>query len=216
MTFNSLIIVFGIVGLLLLITAARRFRVMNIGSGMFSGISAAVFLLLAAAAFLVSANLRTYQRLTAEQPAGEIEFSRIAPSQFNAVLTYPNGSTAYFFLRGDEWQVDARILKWQAAVNLAGFDTAFRLDRISGRYTHIEDEKAQPRTVYPLNPADALDVWELTRRHHSLMPWFDALYGSATFVPMADKASYQIDVTQSGLIARPLNQAAKDAVGGWH
>jgi hypothetical protein len=33
---------------------------------------------------------------------------------------------------------------------------------------------------------------------------------------MADKASYQISVSQSGLIARPLNQAAKDAVAGWH
>jgi hypothetical protein len=216
MTFNSLIIVFGVVGLLLLITAVRRFRVMNVGSGVFSSVSAAVFLLLAAAAFLISANLRTYQRLTAEQPAGEIEFSRIAPSQFNAALTYPNGTAAYFFLRGDEWQVDARILKWQAALNLAGFDTAFRLDRISGRYTKVEDETKQPRTVYALNPPDAIDVWELARRYRSFIPWFDALYGSATFVPMADKASYQIYVTQSGLIARPLNQAAKDAVGGWH
>jgi hypothetical protein len=216
MTFNSLIIVFAVVGLLLLLMSLRRFRVMNVGSGMFAGISAAVFLLLAAAAFLISANLRTYQRLTAEQPAGEIEFSRIAPSQFNAVLTYPNGTAAYFFLRGDEWQVDARILKWRAAVNLAGFDTAFRLDRISGRYTNIEDEKSQPRTVYALNPPDALDVWELAHRYHSFIPWFDALYGNATFLPMADKASFQIDVTQSGLIARPSNQAAKDAVAAWH
>jgi hypothetical protein len=216
MTFNALIIVFAVVGLLLLLTAVRRFHVMNIGSGVISGICAAVFLLLAAAALLISDNLRTYQRLTAEQPAGEIEFSRIAPSQFNAVLTYPNGTAAYFFLRGDEWQVDARILKWRAALNLAGFDTAFRLDRINGRYTHIEDEKTQPRTVYALNPPDALDVWEVAHRYHSFIPWIDALYGSATFLPMVDKASYQIDVTQSGLIARPLNQAAKDAVGGWH
>jgi hypothetical protein len=216
MTFNALIIVFGVVGLLLLLTAVSRFRVMNIGSGIFSGISAAVFLLLAVVAFLVSVDLRTYQRLTAEQPAGEVEFSRIAPSQFNAVLTYPNGTAAYFFLRGDEWQVDAHLLKWQAALNLAGFDTAFRLDRISGRYTHIEDEKTQPRTVYALNPPSALDVWDIAHRYHSLIPWIDAQYGSATFLPMADKASYQIEVTQSGLIARPSNQAAKDAVAGWH
>jgi hypothetical protein len=216
MTFNTLIYVFAAVGLLFLITALNRFRVMNVGSGAVYGVSAAVFFLLAVASFLLTADLRTYQRLTAEQPAGEIEFSRIAPTQFNGVLTYPDGTAAYFFLRGDEWQIDARILKWRAASNLAGFDTAFRLDRISGRYTHIEDEKTQPRTVYTLHPPGVLDVWDLAHRYHSLIPWFDASYGSATFVPMADNASYQISVSQSGLIARPLNQAAKDAVAGWH
>jgi hypothetical protein len=216
MTLNALIIVFGLIGFLLIITAVRRFQVMNVGSGAFSSATGLFFLALAAAAFLVGVNLRTYQRLTAEQPAGELQFTRIAPHQFNGVLTYPNGSVAVFFLRGDEWQVDARILKWQAPVNLAGFDTAFRLDRISGRYTQIEDERSQPRTVYALNPPDAVDVWELARRYHSWIPWFDALYGSATFVPMADKASYEISVSQSGLVARPLNQAAQDAISGWH
>jgi hypothetical protein len=44
----------------------------------------------------------------------------------------------------------------------------------------------------------------------------DALYGSATFLPMADGALYEIKVSQSGLVARPLNQAARDAVAGWH
>jgi hypothetical protein len=33
---------------------------------------------------------------------------------------------------------------------------------------------------------------------------------------MADGALYEIKVSQSGLIARPLNQAARAAVGGWH
>jgi hypothetical protein len=216
MTLNALIIVFGLIGLLLIFTAVRRFRVMNVGSGAFSSATGLFFVALAVAAFLVGVNLRTYQRLTAEQPAGELQFTRLGPHQFNGVLTYPNGSVALFFLRGDEWQVDARILKWQAPVNLAGFDTAFRLDRISGRYTQIEDERSQPRTVYPLNQPDAIDVWDLARRYHTWMPWFDALYGSATFVPMADKATYEISVSQSGLIARPLNQAARDAVSGWH
>jgi hypothetical protein len=32
---------------------------------------------------------------------------------------------------------------------------------------------------------------------------------------MADGALYEIKVSQSGLLARPLNQAARSAVGGW-
>jgi hypothetical protein len=44
----------------------------------------------------------------------------------------------------------------------------------------------------------------------------DALYGSATYLPMVDGALYEIKVSQSGLLARPLNQAAREAVGSWH
>jgi hypothetical protein len=33
---------------------------------------------------------------------------------------------------------------------------------------------------------------------------------------MADGALYEVTVSQSGLIARPLNDAARDAVVGWH
>jgi hypothetical protein len=216
MTLDALIIVFGLTGCLLLLAAFRRFRQRRIGGGMLSGISALVLFLLAACVFLVSANLRTYQRLTSEQPAGELELARVGAHQYSGILTYPSGQSSVFFLRGDEWQVDARILKWQAALNLVGFDTAYRLERISGRYSEIEDERNAPRTVYELNPPDRVDLWELARRYHEWMPWFDALYGSATYLPMADKALYQITVSQSGLVARPLNQAARDAVGSWH
>jgi hypothetical protein len=216
MPLNALIAVFGLVGLILLIVAVRRFRVMNIGSGVFSTVAALVFFLLAAAALALVLDLRSYQRLTSEAPAGELDLTRVAPHQYDAVLTYPNGTVAVFFLRGDEWQVDARILKWQASVNLLGFDTAFRLDRISGRYTNIEDERGQPRTVYALSPPAPIDLWDLARRYRRWLPWVDALYGSATFLPMADKGSYAIAASQSGLIARPLNEAARNAVSGWH
>jgi hypothetical protein len=42
------------------------------------------------------------------------------------------------------------------------------------------------------------------------------LYGSATYLPMADGADYEVTVSQSGLVARPLNDAARLAVGAWH
>jgi len=33
---------------------------------------------------------------------------------------------------------------------------------------------------------------------------------------MADKGSYEISASQTGLIARPLNEAARNAINGWH
>jgi len=216
MTFTALIAVFALVGILFLFAAVRRLRRRRILGGVWNGAAGLALILLCVCAALIGANLRTYQRLSFEQPAGELQFTRTGEREFNAVLTYPGGERANFALRGDEWQVDARVLKWHAFANLVGFDTAYRLERIGGRYTRIEDERAEARTVYALNPPQRIDPWELAHRYRSWLPWLDALYGSATFLPMADGALYEIKVSQSGLIARPLNQAARAAVGSWH
>jgi hypothetical protein len=216
MTFTALIVVCALLGLLFLVASVRRLRRRRVMGGMAHGATALILFLLAAVAVLIGSNLKTYQRLSYEQPAGELQLSRTGERQFNAVLSYPGGERANFELRGDEWQVDARVLKWRAFANLIGFDTAYRLERIGGRYSNIEDERAQPRTVYALNTAGRVDPWELIHRYHSWVPWMDALYGSATYLPMSDGALYEIKVSQSGLVARPLNQAAREAVSSWH
>ena len=41
----------------------------------------------------------------------------------------------------------------------------------------------------------------------------DARYGSAVYNPMQDGLSYIVCMTQTGLIARPNNQAAADVLG---
>jgi len=144
-----------------------------------------------------------------------VSFTRAGDAQFDARLTYPSGETQNFALRGDEWQIDARVLKWRPLANIVGFDTAYRLERIAGRYSDIDRERTALRTVYALNPPDRVDVWALVRAWHRYVPWIDALYGSAVYLPMTDGALYEVVVTQSGLIGRPLNQAARQAVGNW-
>ena len=216
MTITAPIILFALVGILCLFAAARRIRRRRVFGGVLIGATALVLILLSAVAALIAANLLTYQRLSFEQPAGELQLTRTGDREFNAVLTYPGGEHANFALRGDEWQIDARVLKWHAFANLVGFDAAYRLERISGRYTRLEDERSLPRTVYDLHTPGRIDPWELVHRYRSWVPWLDALYGSATFLPMADGALYEIKVSQSGLVARPLNQAAREAVGSWH
>jgi hypothetical protein len=216
MTFTALLIVLALVGILCLFAAIRRMRRRRVLGGALVGATGLVLILLGAGAALIAANLLTYQRLSFEQPAAELLLTRTGEREFNAVLTYPGGEHASFALRGDEWQIDARVLKWHAFANLVGFDALYRLERISGRYTRIEDERTQARSVYSLNPPQRIDPWDLVHRYHSWVPWMDALYGSATFLPMADGALYEVKVSQSGLVARPLNQAARDAVGSWH
>jgi hypothetical protein len=216
MTLTAPIILFALVGILCLFAAVRRIRRRKVLGGVLIGATALILILLSVVAALIAGSLLTYQRLSVEQPAGELQLTRTGDREFNALLTYPSGAHANFALRGDEWQIDSQVLKWHAFANLVGFDTVYRLERIGGRYTRVEDERSQPRSVYSLNPAQLIDPWDLVHRYHSWVPWMDALYGSATFLPMADGALYEITVSQSGLVARPLNQAARDAVAGWH
>jgi hypothetical protein len=216
MTFTALIVVCALFGVLFFAAAIRRLRRRRVVGGMAHGAAALIFFLAAAGAVLIGTNLRSYQRLTYEQPAGELQLTKVGDRQFNAVLTFPDGRRDSFALRGDEWQIDARVLKWHAFANLLGFDAAYRLERVSGRYTRLQDERNLPRTVYDLHEPGRIDPWELVHRYRSWVPWLDALYGSATYLPMADGALYKIDVSQSGLVARHLNQAARDAVGSWH
>ena len=118
MTFTALIAVCALFALLFFFTAIRRLRRRRVLGGMAHGAASLIFLLAAVCAVLVGTNLRSYQRLAYEQPAGELQLTKTGDRQFDAVLSYPDGQRDSFLLRGDEWQVDARVLKWHAFANL--------------------------------------------------------------------------------------------------
>jgi len=215
MLLYAIIAACGLAGLLFFGFSVRRLRQWRLVAGGFHGLAGACFLLAATTAGLLGFSLLTYERLTHEQLAAEVMLSRLGERRYLATLTYPSRRTQSFELRGDEWQVDAKVLKWRGLANIAGFDTVYRIERISGRYGDIDSERGAQRTVHVLNEPARIDAWELARRYRTYVPWVDALAGSATFLPMADGALYQVSVSQSGLIARPLNQAGRDAVAGW-
>ena len=206
------IAVFG--GLLLILACQRLLRARFLAAG---GSAVAGFLLLSCAAllFVVSLNLHTYSRLTYEQPVAEIVFEARAPQRYRATLTrMPAGEMQIFILSGDEWQLDARVLKWKGWANLLGLDAQYRLERVGGRYRDIEQERHAERTVYGLSENPGVDLWDLSTKYPRWLPFVDAVYGSATYMPMAEGARYQVSLTQSGLIARPLNSQAEQANRG--
>ena len=105
-------------------------------------------------------------------------------------------------LSGDELYVDAHILKWKPVANFVGLHTAYELARLSGRYRGIEDERSAPRTVHSLRVHRAVDLFGLRQRHAFLGRFFDAEYGSATFVPVTRPAEYEVRVSTTGLLMR--------------
>lgn len=205
----------GVVALLLLIASVRRLRDWRFASG-------AVFLALAAAAAalgtagaMLAASLHTYARLSQEQEAARAVFRELAPKRYEMLLVLKGEAARSFEIRGDEWQIDARVLKWKGLGTLLGLDTLYRFERLSGRYADTGQEKSAPRSVYPLAAETSFDLWSLLKEHQRWLPLADALYGSATYAPMADGAQFSINVSTTGLLVRPLNEPAKKALGGW-
>ena len=164
-----------------------------------------VLLLLTAAALAatVAISVRGYRALTHEEVAAVIRTEPAGDGRFVVRLERPDGRVETFRLAGDQVYVDARILKWKALANLIGLHTAYELDRISGRYRDLEDERNGPRTVFSLGKPKPLDLFDLRRRLPLLAPLVDAEYGSATFIAADAPAAWEVRVSTTGLLIRP-------------
>lgn len=206
---------FALLGLAILVAGLRRLRHRRIVSGCMRCVGSTVPLALAAALALLASNLYTYARLTAEQAVARLGFERLAEQRYRATLSTPDGRRASFELAGDEWQLDARVIKWQGWVTLAGMDPLYRLERLSGRYSSVAQERQGERTVIELGGERGLDLWRMANDYPAWIPFVDARYGSATYLPMADRAAYEVRITDSGLLARPLDPHTRSVVDQW-
>lgn len=205
----------GVIALLLLVEAVRRLRDWQMRTGIVFLVIAAVVAALGTAGAMLAAGLHSYARLTKEQEAARAVFRELAPKRYELLLVLRSAPARRFELRGDEWQIDARVLKWKGMGTVLGLDTLYRFERIGGRYADTADEKNAPRTVHALPAQAGFDLWALLKEQQRWLPLADALYGSAAYAPMADGAQYAVNVSATGLLIRPLNQAATKAVGGW-
>jgi hypothetical protein len=152
----------------------------------------------------ITVGLVGYRALTQEELAARISVRPYAPQQFTARLRFPDGREANYSISGDEIYMDARILKWHALANMLGLSTAYELDRIGGRYRDVEQERAAPRTLYPLGKEKPVDVFALAKRYPFLEHFVDATYGSAAFVPVGEPAELELRVSTTGLLIRQV------------
>ncbi len=190
----------------------RRRRLVR---GAAHGVGGVIVGLGTALAVLIGINLLTYSRFTAEQYVGEIGFVRLAPQRYAATFARSNGHTLHTVLVGDEWEIDARIIKWKGIGTLLGFPPLYRLGRLSGRYESVTQARREPESVMSLAQERGLSLWNLAHREARWLPLVDASYGTAAYLPMADGAQFEISLSATGLLARPVNAAAVRAVENW-
>lgn len=214
--FAAVILLLGLAGIALFFGGIKR-----VFHGRFAGGGARLLLgLLLCFVFAffaaVAMDLRTYLRLSYEQPVATLSFSALGPQAFRVTLTDANGAIRNAELRGDDWQLDARVLKWKGLATVLGLDPLYRLERLEGRYRNAAQESHDYHSVLELSAGGrGLDLWSLAQDHAGWLPWVDASYGSATYLPMADGAQYSVSLSPTGLLARAANPAAQAALAHW-
>ncbi len=220
--------VVGVLGVLVLFGGLRSLFSGKIFSGGMGSLLGGGLAAAAVALALLGLNIQTYARLTYERPVATIDLKQVSPQFFEATIVQPGteeaGATARTYpLHGDEWRIEALVLKWKPWANVLGLDSQYRLDRLSGRYHDTAQEISAVRSVHDLSGRPAadqrewwdLDIFDVARKHQWLQA-VDTLYGGGVYMPMADGARYEVWMTQSGMIARPANPAANAAsAGGW-
>ena len=157
--------------------------------------------------------LRGYRLLSGEAPVVDIDAHILSPQRWALTLTWPDGSTRQVELAGDDWRIEAVVLKWKLPALLAGLPPLYRLDRLSGRYDDPAQELSAPRTVISFDQAGAFDLLNLKRRYPQWLPEIDTVYGSGAYLPLVDQGHYRISLMRTGaLVARP-DEATQKRIG---
>lgn len=194
----------ALLALIFLIMALVAFSKGRRGGGVLQVVVSLLLLCVAGLFGLVAVGMNGYRALTTERTAATVEIDSEGEQRFSAHFTFPDGYEATYQLAGDELYVDARILKWHPRASLLGLRAGYQLDRVAGRYRSLDDEQISPRTVYSLADEGMVDLFDLARRYEFLSRLVDAEYGSATFLQIHDGGTYQVRVSNSGLLIREL------------
>jgi hypothetical protein len=169
-----------------------------------------VFLLVAAVLGGAGMSLRGYRFLSEEQPVVQLDARILSPQRWALTVTWPDGSARKLLLAGDDFQVDAIVLKWKLPALLAGLPPLYRLDRIAGRYEDAAQESTAPRTVVDFGQAGAGDLFDLKKQAPRWFPEVDTVFGSAAFLPLVDGGHYSVSLMRTGaLVARPDDATAQ-------
>ena len=213
----------SLVILLLVLVALTLNRIKSgkiIGGTLYGLQGVAIFFLLLTI-LLIFSNLNTYQKLTYEKDIAEVLIRKLARQKYQLVLIYPQRDTVhaepeYYSLYGDEWPLDTRIIKWKGWANLLGLDSYYQLERLSGRYANIEQANTSSPNAHRLGGVQkGMSIWKLKNLMKSKLPFLDAYYGQSVFVPMQDGAKFSVALSQTGLIVRPVNDSARQALQTW-
>ncbi len=108
-----------------------------------------------------------------------------------------------FPMVGDQWSIGGDILKWRPWLSWLGLKTLHKLTRLNSRYLQVDAELHEPRAAYDLGGGTS-SLWRWLYRHGLQLPFVDAVYGNAAYVPAQPGSEWAVYVTLSGYLIRSV------------
>lgn len=208
--FSALLVVIGLIALF------GAFKAL-IKSGWFikwlQGSAGFLALLLTVLTILLTIDLLGYFRAQEGQALATLTFTKMDQQEFDVELVRSNNSKDLYRLNGDQWQLDVRLID----APIFSFDglPSYKLDRLSGRYLSLEQERTELRSIHGLAGDSGLDFWQHLTGGSGL-GLLEAQYGSASFMPMVNGAIFQVVLLENGIKAEPVNEIARRSLGEWN
>jgi hypothetical protein len=140
---------------------------------------------------IVGIDLATYQQLTKKDSIYRISIYEVSPNKF-----------------------DFHLLRFSSWLAMSGINYLYQPIRLSNRYSSISDQREKPLQFYSLRQSDTLDDWSLLIRFRHLLP-IDAIFGASVFMPLENRAEYEIMIGFPGLVVKSMNNPAYSAVQNW-
>lgn len=171
-----------------------------------------VLLLTLFAGLAVWAGLRSFRAFLHEDLVAIIRVEPAPPAatyRYRIEVIQMEGETPVrqekFPMQGDQWSVGGDILKWKPLLVFFGAKSLHHLNRLSSRYEYAKDEATGPRSAYDLNGGPSR-IWRGLHQWGINLPFVDAVYGNAVYVPARPGKQWGVYVTHSGYLVRPLRR----------
>ncbi|MFQ1062459.1 hypothetical protein [Bordetella trematum] len=173
---------------------------------------------LACVSGLLTLSLVQFHRLTSDLPVATVQVRQQGPDQFVLTADSEGQPERTYTLYGDQWQIDAKVVRWRLPALAAGAPPLYRLERLSGRYQDVQREQRDLRSVHAMDDWPAPDIGAVKRWFPDWLPFVDVTFGSAAYMPLIDGARYEVMFDPRGaLFIRPADPATTQALRrlGW-
>lgn len=215
MQYDGLAWAVGLLALLVLWVALRILLNSSWFLGWLRGTAGLLFLAAAGVVGVIAYDLMSYSTLPEERPLVSLSFHAEGPQRYRVVLL-EGAEERSVWLDGDLWQLDGRLLRLNGLAELIGLQPGYRLDQLSGRFLAIEQQAVaqRPKAVLAHSPL-GIDLWRWLRLSGRDLFLLDAQALRVPYLPIADGAMYEVKLASTGLLAAPLNAAARQALKDW-
>jgi hypothetical protein len=148
--------------------------------------------------------IRTYYAFSYEKPIAEVVVEPLGSEKAGRItlVVFSPPKLKRFVVHGDQWVIEADIVKWDNWLYLLGLKNRYRLTRLRGRYIKTTEEISQKQTVFALVKDEEHPLWKYLYDYGAWFPLVNTVYGSAVFQSMGNTKQYQIYIGTTGLLTR--------------